>query len=94
MDERGKGSGGSLRPSTGKAGEASEHGVSLLEPDVGKVAAVAGVQRSAARLNLPGSSTSSRASSSASGRLTKSSSVAAASAIVALPQSSARRRRT
>ena len=43
MDELGEGGGGRLRTAPGKAREAREDGVRLLEADVGELTAVAGV---------------------------------------------------
>jgi hypothetical protein len=42
MDEFGQGSGRRLRPPIRQAGQAREHGVRLLEPDVRDLATVAG----------------------------------------------------
>ena len=52
MHKLGQRARGGFRSSTGKAGEASEHGVCLLEPDIGKVTAVTGVpaERRSAKL--------------------------------------------
>lgn len=82
-----------FRSTTRQAGKAGEHGVSFLEPHIGDLAAVPGVQRNAARLKFPGSSIKRGTISRASAGPTKSSSAAAARASSGCRGSRARRRR-